>query len=100
MRQGTTPTHTFEIPMEKAMIKSAKVVYKQGDKIILCKTANDCSIEDGKITIRLTQEETLSFQCEKNVYIQVAILTQGGDAMRSDVMRVTVDQCLDGEVIA
>lgn len=100
MRRGTTPTHTFEIPMEKAMIKSATVIYKQDDEIILRKTIDDCRIEDGKIVIHLTQEETLSFRCDKSVYIQVAILTPGGDALRSDIMRVTVDQCLDREVIA
>lgn len=100
MRQGTTPTHTFEIPLAKSLISAVKVIYAQGDKTVLCKRASDCDIEDGKISTRLTQEETFLFDCKKLVQIQLRVLTTGNDSLVSDIMRRSVAECLDGEVIA
>lgn len=99
MRRGTTPIHEFDVPFEKADIKSAKIVYSQEDQVILCKKTHDCSVEDGRITVRLSQEETLRFNCNKTVQIQVRILTLNDDAFTSDPITVLVSECLDGEVI-
>lgn len=99
MRQGTTPIHTFGIPLDKSIIKSVKITYKQGDKIVLCKRTEDCDIEDGKIITHLTQNDTLLFDYKSVVKFQLKILTNDGNVHVSDVMRKGVYECLDDEVM-
>ena len=99
MRRGTTPIHYFEIPFEKAIIKTVKIIYSQNNKTVLCKNTTDCEIEDGKISVRLTQEETLLFSCKAVVNVQVRILTKGGDALASDIIKVAAFECLDDGVL-
>ena len=37
MYRGTTPTHTFRIPIDPHDIKDVKVNYSQNGKLVLCK---------------------------------------------------------------
>lgn len=99
MRRGTTPIHEFGIPFDKSSIKSVKVIYAQKGEIVFCKNTPDCGIEDGKITIRLSQEDTLKLDCGAFVYIQLKILTKDNEVLVSDVIKASVDECLDNEVI-
>lgn len=104
MRIGTTPTQVFEIeeigkdiPINE--IKEVKITYKQREKIIVEKHKEDCVIETGKITTRLSQEETFKFDSTKTVSIQLRLLTDNGDCLSTDVMTETLGACLDDEVL-
>lgn len=99
MIRGTTPTHTFEVPFVKEEIKTVKITYSQNDNICFSKRTEDCEIEDGKISVKLTQEDT--FKCKLNaiVSIQMRILTQDGDALSSELLADTVQKSLDDEVL-
>ena len=97
MIRGTTPTHTFVLPFETTTVKSAKVVYAQSDVAIVEKTS--CDMDGNTLSVKLTQEETLKFDCKKNVEIQLRILTEGDDALTSDIIVVDVMRCLDDEVL-
>lgn len=99
MIRGTTPTHIFEIPFEKALIKTVKITYSQNGTVVFCKNTEDCTIEDDKITVRLTQEETLACKISSLVSIQLRILTIDGDALSSDIMVDSVQNSLDDEVL-
>ena len=99
MERGTTPTHTFEVPFEKATIKTVKITYSQNDNVVFSKKTEDCTIEDGKISVKLTQEETLACKLNSLISIQVRILTQGGDALSSDIIVDTIQKSLDDEVL-
>lgn len=100
MERGTTPTHTFNIPPDIcSKIKDIKIVYSQSDKVILEKRLCDCNIEDSKVILRLTQEETFLFDCTKLAYIQMRILTIGNDCFKSNIMVESVGKCLDEEVL-
>lgn len=101
MERGTTPLHTFNIPPDVTAdtIKEVKVVYSQANKIILTKRKADCIIEDGKLIIKLSQEETFQFDSMKLVYIQIRILTTLGDCYKSKVIATSVGDCLDDEVL-
>ena len=98
---GTTPTHIFEdIPTDIcSMAKEVKITYKQSDNEVLVKRTGDCTIGDGKITTRLSQEDTFCFDHEDLVSIQIRILTQSGECFKSDEMVVTAGKCLDDEVL-
>lgn len=99
MRRGTTPTHTFTLPFDTGLIKSVRVVYAQGGKVVLTKNTDDCTLDGNTISYKLTQEESLCFRNNQQVEIQVRVLTASGESLASDVMSVFVGRCLDDEVI-
>ena len=96
MRIGTTPTHTFTLPADLAgSVEKVRVVYAQGDKVILAKDAN---IEGSEVFVELTQEETLKFSQKMRVEIQLRVLTDGGKALTSDIILKKPYECLENEV--
>ena len=99
MIRATTPTHYFNIAFDTSEIKSCLVIYAQEDKEIITKHTEDCVFKDNTISTTLTQEETLLFDSQKKVQIQLRILTKGGAALVSYVKVVTVYRCLNDEVL-
>lgn len=97
--RGTTPTHIFTLPFEAKLISNIRIIYTQGDEQILVKEVKDCNIDGNTVTVRLTQEETFLFDCKKYVEIQVRVLTAEKDALNSDPIKVSVEKCLDNEVM-
>jgi hypothetical protein len=99
MIKGTTPTHTFNVPLSAENIKKVKITYEQDGTKVLTKRENDCDIEDCKVTVRLTQEETLKFNHEKLVSIQIRLLSTADDALTSYPFLINATECLDNEVL-
>lgn len=99
MIQGTTPTHKFNIPMDASIIKSVRITYAQQGKVLLTKESEDCHINGNVIELKLTQEETLLFDEFSSVQIQVRVLTAGGDALASELIRVPCGAILDKVVL-
>jgi hypothetical protein len=98
MIRGTTPTHTFELPFDTAVIKKIKIIYAQNDKVLFCKEAEACSLNARTVTVKLTQNETLLFDCDKLVQIQMRILTTTGEALASGISVISISKCLENEV--
>lgn len=104
MIRGTTPTHTFTIPFDIPEGSKVRVVYTQNDKIIVERTAKECEIDVNTITVTLTSDETLQFDCRKYrcngelktlpVEIQVGIETPAGNKLWSNIINTTVGRCL------
>ena len=101
MRRGTTPTHTFgwNEPISVSDIKIVKVTYAQGGKVILEKRTKDCTLTEGKISVRLTQEETMLFKDNEKVKIQGRIVTNDKSSYVSDVLVCYAKELLDDEVL-
>lgn len=99
MIRGTTPTHIFETDLSTENLKNIQIVYVQGRKIVVEKRYRDCTLDGKKITIRLSQEETLLFDSSQSVEVQLRVLTNGGDALASRIMRVHCRECLSDEVL-
>lgn len=100
MRRGTTPKHIFTLPFDTAVIDKVRVIYAQGDKVVLVKTDDGVSFEGNSVIVKLTQEETFLFNCHDHVKVQIRVLTAGGDAPSSDPFFIPVWECLENEVIA
>ena len=96
---GTTPTHRFTIPVEKGDIQRVRVTYGQGYKLLLTKEDGDCQVEGDVLAVKLAQEDTLLFDDSSLIQIQVRVLTTGGDAFASDLIRVPCGVALDREVL-
>jgi len=107
--RGTTPYHSFVLPLTTADINQVYITYLQNGEIILDKTTEDITIADindeldnatmneetgevipsSEITLHLTQEDTLKFHfypaAERNIaVIQLRVLTNDGEAYASE----------------
>ena len=114
MIRGTTPMHTFVIPFEITSGSNVRIVYAQGEdhkETVRFERTNDTITVDGnKVSITLTREETLLFDCRPQwhggrceplpVKIQVGVSTPTGEILWSNIITTTVDRCLqkDGAV--
>lgn len=100
MIRATTPTHHFELPLGREMIKKILVTYAQDDVIILEKDENSVVFNDNTVEVTLTQEETLKFDANKSVQIQIRVLTPDGKAPASPIYIVPCGKVLNSEVLA
>ena len=99
MFRGSTPTHTFVLPIDTALLSKVIIVYAQSDVEVFRKTEADCEIEGNTITTRLKQEETLLLDHKKRLQIQLKVLSQDNSVLLSEVMSKDVRKCLIDEVI-
>lgn len=100
MRRGTTPTHTFEIPISPDDIKEIEITYQQNRKNILQKYKSDCVLGENLVSVTLTQEETFLFSENEIVKIQIRFLDKYGNIYPTPVFRVSCEECLSEEVLS
>lgn len=99
MRCGTTPTHIFKHKLNPHLISKVRIIYSQDDEKILVKEHEDCTVVEGTIKVKLTQEDTLKFDYKKPVEIQVRVLTVSGDCPTSAIKVISAGRCLDDGVL-
>lgn len=127
--RGTTPYHTFIVPMASESIEEVYITYLQNNEVVLDKDKTSVTIEDveletenaevndtelveeeteviptSQITLHLTQEDTLKFKfypaAEKNIaVVQLRILDTNGEAYASDPMQERIFGVLKDGVI-
>ena len=99
MIRGTTPTLKFIIPFDTSLLADAYVTLSQNGEIVIEKQLNDCSVDKRKLSVRLTQEETLKLQCDCNTEIQLRAKTLEGEALASEIfVRDTMRILRDGVI--
>lgn len=104
MIQATTPTYTFELPFDVSTLKSARVTFAQRKSFeqefqtIVVKDTTKCSMEGTRLSVTLTQEETLLFR-PGQTQVQLHILTIGGQALATRPQRIDVCRALCKEVL-
>lgn len=127
--RGTTPYHTFIVPMASESINEVYITYLQNNEVVLDKDKTAVTIEDveletenaevtdtelaeeepevvpsSQITLHLTQEDTLKFKfypaAEKNIaVVQLRILDNNGEAYASDPVHERIFGVLKDGVI-
>lgn len=98
MRRGTTPTHTITVDVDLTDAEVIYLDYRQKNKIVLEKTKDDMTVEEGQIQVKLTQAETLAFS-DDTVTIQLRARFADGTAVASNFMRIDVSGIIkDGEI--
>ena len=97
MRRGSTPTNTFTLDIDLRQA-TVYVSYAQGGGVIVEKTGADLTVEEDKIIVHLSQEDTLAF---KNgiVMIQIRYVFPTGEADASNIMRTTAEEIIKDGVI-
>lgn len=96
---GTTPTHTFTLPIDTNILSKVRVNYSQNGKIIINKTEADCGLQGNNVTVKLSQDDTFKISENSLVEIQIRVKTLGGDVIKSIPERVMPGICLDDEVL-
>lgn len=99
MRKGTTPTHTFVLPITADTIKNIEITYSQNNEIVLQKDIYDCTIEGNVVSVTLSQLETFAFADNVNVEIQVRALDHTDHVLASTISSVSLERCLSDEVL-
>lgn len=99
MIKGTTPQHIFSLPFSTEMVKTIQITYAQHDVIKLIKGTEDCVFDGNTVSTRLSQEDTFLFEEGVCVEVQVRVLTNGDDALASNVIRVRCAECLSKDVL-
>ena len=98
--RGTTPIHTFDVEIDLTTAEEIYITYRQSKSRIVEKTLEDITVAPDKLTVRLTQADTLAFSTSgEYVQIQVRVVLPGGTSMASDILYASVSPVLkDGEI--
>ena len=99
MIRGTTPTLEFTVPFDTELLAEAYVTLSQNRVIVVDKALSECQCNGNKLTVRLTQEETLKLKCDCNTEIQVRARMIDGNAVASNIMTVDTNRILKDGVI-
>lgn len=99
MIRGTTPTLTFKLPFDCKVIDILNISFAQCNTVVLEKDLYDCNIKDNEISVTLTEDDTLKFNCDETyaeVQIRVGI---GLQRFASQIMKISVERVLkDGSL--
>ena len=99
MRRGTTPTNIFNTDVSLLGCNVLFITYKQNDMTVVEKSIEDCTIEEDKVTVALTQEETLAFNDTIPVNIQIRVGFPDGSRLASNIVRAPAGRILKQGVI-
>lgn len=98
MYRGTTPTLTFTLPFDSAELTVCSIAFAQGDTVVLEKTLSDCQRAGRTLSVTLTERDTLRFDCNKNVKIQLRCgcgeARLASQIISANVERILKDGCL------
>lgn len=98
MMRGTTPTLTFTLPFPASDITEAWITFAQNEMVKLDKPLSECSCTENKISVTLTQAETLALTSGRITEIQLACRC-GEAVFRSKIIPVPTSRILkDGEI--
>ncbi|MDR0671879.1 MAG: hypothetical protein LBF64_06155 [Oscillospiraceae bacterium] len=101
MRRGTTPAHVFKTKLDLTPenVEKLFITYAQNGSVRVEKTLADAVLAEKSVAVSLTQADTLRFDPDTIVSIQIRVLFADGTAIASNVLRVPVEIVLkDGEI--
>lgn len=99
MIRGTTPTLKFKLPFDTELLAEAWVTFTQLGHTVVDKTLADLEKQGDTLVLQLTQDETLMFQHEELVEIQIRVRTTDERAFASQIMRDIAERILREGVI-
>ena len=97
--RGTTPDITFNLPFDTSTINNVEVYFAQNDEMLLEKGYDDCTMSGTTLVVPLTQDDTLLFDYEEKLQIQVRFLFTDGSVDATDIVKGKVGQILKDGVI-
>ena len=99
MIRGTTPTLEFIIPFNTDQLAICFITLSQKGLVVVEKTLSNCTRDGNKLSVRLSQEETLKLQHGCVTEIQIRAKTLEGEAIASQIIQVNTQRILRDGVI-
>ncbi len=99
IHKGCTEIHGFKFPYDASDVESLYITYKQNGETIVEKTLDDCTFDDGVVSVNLSQEDTLKFHDDEIVKVQIRVKFTNGKATKSNIMETYTDNILKDGVI-
>ena len=93
MYRGTTPTNIFNVDLDISDAEVIYITYKQDDTVVLEKTLSDITVEPKRLTVVLTQDDTLKL-APGRVEIQIRARFRDSAAVASNIIKTTAEQIL------
>lgn len=97
--RGTTPTHIFNVDADLTGAEAIYITYRQRNGTVLEKGIEDIAIQPGQLQISLTQEDTLLFDTNAPVSIQIRARFPDGTAIASNIVNISANVILKEGVI-
>ena len=101
--QGTTPTHTFNLPFDSENIKRARFVYSQAGVVKIIKDSTDTdtavTLDEGKASTTLAQADTFNLDPDVVVELVLRLLTANDTAMETKPVYMVCKGSADKEVL-
>ena len=96
--RGTTPTVTFNLPLEVEQITNCEVYFSQAGRLLLVKHMDDCEMFDDEdvLAVTLTQAETLLFDPDIKLEMQIRFVFEDGAVEATNIVRTRVGRILKG----
>ena len=98
IRVGSTPINTFDIPYKAEQVKDIEIIYKQGGKEKILKRKGEIEVLDYLAKVELSQEDTFNLEDSVRVQIQLRVKDNQDKVIPSDIIVVSVEDCLFDEV--
>ena len=98
MIRGTTPTIEFKLPFEVDKLLVVLITFSQNGEEKLRKSEAECTLEDRSIKVWLSQEETLDFNPNTPIDIELKVKTTSYNVL-IDHYKISVENCFNAEVI-
>jgi len=99
MIRGTTPTLTFELPMEVSDISEAWITMAQNGSTVLNKLLSDCTATGKNLSLNLSQQETLQLNDSLPTEIQLRVKLTGGNVLASKIIKTDTGRILKDGVM-
>jgi len=99
MRRGTTPTHTFKLPVNAEQINNIRALYGQQGQCLFKLEFDRFTLDGTKAQVELTQEETLKFKNGGAAEVQLRVLTTEKNSLVSEIHISTVGRLMEDEVL-
>lgn len=96
---GGTPDCEFKIPFIEAEISDFIVSFSQKGNVLVRKRKKDCIVKDNHISVHISQEESLKFDYNNIIEMQIKVKMLNGKVRPSNIMFDTPEKCIDKEVV-
>lgn len=97
--RGTTPTVTFNLPFDVSTIRNCEVYFAQNDELLVTKAMEDCVLEDRTLSVTLTQSDTLQFDDDAKLEMQIRFVFTNGTVDATQIIKGKIGRILkDGEI--
>lgn len=97
--RGTTPTITFNLPFDVSTIRNCEAYFAQNDELLVTKEFEDCVLEDRTLSVTLTQEDTLAFDDDAKLEMQIRFVFTNGSVDATQIVKGKIGRILkDGEI--